>query len=397
MTSLTVFWGAALLLAYAYAGYPLLLALCSRLFGKAPVPPASPGDELPRVSVLVVARDEEEVIAARLANLLALDYPADRLEIVIASDGSSDRTDDIVRCREIQGVRLEAWPEPCGKAAALNRVLPRLSGDIVVLSDANTLFAPDNLRKLVRWFADPAVGVVCGRLHLVDRKTGANVDGLYWRFETALKEREARLNALVGANGANYALRRELFTPIPDRTILDDFVLPLRMRLGSGCRLVFDREAVAAEETAPNIHTEFRRRARIGTGGFQAIGFLWRLLNPKHGWIAFTFLCHKVLRWLCPFFLLALLASNLALAAEPFFRATLAAQVLFHVLAAILPRLRVHARLPRPLRLAVMFQAMNLALLAGFWHWLWEKPSGAWRHSARAYPLLLESDDPTKP
>src|SRR5262249_30950742 len=147
--------------------------------------------------------------------------------------------------------------------------------------------------------------VVCGRLVLTDPATGCNVDSYYWRYETFLKRCEGRLGALLGANGAIYAIRRELYTPIPGNTIVDDFVIPLRAKLRTGCRIVYDGDAVAREETPPNVGAEFHRRSRIGAGGFQSIGLLWRLLNPRSGWVAFTFFSHKILRWVCPFFLVA--------------------------------------------------------------------------------------------
>jgi cellulose synthase/poly-beta-1,6-N-acetylglucosamine synthase-like glycosyltransferase len=261
-----------------------------------------------------------------------------------------------------------------------------VTSDVIVLSDANTFTERDAVRKLARWFVDASVGVVCGKLILVDHATGHNVDGLYWRIETALKTREAQLGALIGGNGAIYALRRAVFVPIPDDTIVDDLVLPLRARLVTGCRLLFDGEAVAVEETAPHVGIEFKRRVRIGTGGFQAIVLLWRLLDPRRGWIALSFFSHKVLRWVCPFFLLALLAANIPLAPHPFYGLVLVIQVAFHTAATVSLRPDVWRRLPRVFRLALMFDTMNLALLVGFWRWRQGGYSGAWQRTDRAVP-----------
>ena len=180
-------------------------------------------------------------------------------------------------------MRLDTLPERRGKAATLNRVVPTLTSEVLVFSDGNTFTEPDSVRKLARWFVDPSIGVVCGKLVLVDSATGHNVDGLYWRIETALKDREAQLGAINGVNGAIYALRRTVFSPLPAGTILDDLVLPLRSRLATGCRLLFDPEAVAFEETAVGVDAEFNRRARIGAGGFQALALLWPLLDPRQG------------------------------------------------------------------------------------------------------------------
>src|SRR5262249_38664493 len=158
-----------------------------------------------------------------------------------------------------------------GKAATLNAAFAELAGDIVLLSDANTFTDATAARNIVRWFADPRVGVVCGRLVLTDPATGGNADSLYWRYETFLKECEGRLGALPGATGGIYAFRRGLYAPIPDDTIVDDFVIPLAAKLRTGCAIVYDRDAVAREETAPDVRAEFRRRSRIGAGGFQSI------------------------------------------------------------------------------------------------------------------------------
>lgn len=392
-----IFWASLLTIAFAYIGYPALIALAARAWGVRPRAALLRDRDLPTVSLLIAAHNEEDVIAARLENALALDYPRDRLEIVVASDGSADGTDDQVRTFAARGVRLDSLAERRGKAATLNRVIPTLKSDVIVLSDANTFTEPDALRRLVRWFVDPTVGVVCGKLILVDHAAGHNVDGLYWRIETAIKAREAQLGALLGANGAIYALRPSVFSPIPDNTIVDDLVLPLKARLTTGCRVLFDETARAVEETAPSVRLEFARRARIGAGGFQAICLLWRLLDPRRGWIALTFFAHKLLRWLCPFLLVALLVASLPLALHPFYGPVLLAQVAFHVVARVSFQPNVWARLPRALRFAVMFDAMNLALLVGFWRWLHGTPSAGWSRTERTLPFAPASIGPTPP
>jgi hypothetical protein len=227
------------------------------------------------------------------------------------------------------------------------------------------------------------VGVACGRLVLTDPVSGGNVDSLYWKYETFLKKCEGRLGALLGANGGIYAIRRELFTPIPDQTIVDDFVIPLLARLLSGCAIVYDRRAVAREETPPTIRSEFHRRSRIGAGGFQSIGLLWRLLHPRHGWVAFTFLSHKIFRWLCPFCMVGLMASNLLLWHRPFFQAALAVQAGFYLASLLAALVPARVRLLRPLRLATMFTGMNAALLVGFWRWLRGNQQAAWKRTLR--------------
>jgi cellulose synthase/poly-beta-1,6-N-acetylglucosamine synthase-like glycosyltransferase len=206
---------------------------------------------------------------------------------------------------------------------------------------------------------------------------------MYWKYETFLKKCESRLGALLGSNGAIYAIRREHYVPIPPSTIVDDFVIPLLVKLKTDLKIVYDAEAVAREETAENVAAEFRRRSRIGAGGFQAIVLLRRLLDPRHGWVAFTFLSHKILRWVCPFFLIGMLLACALLWGRPLYRWLLAAQLAFYLVSPVANWL---PRLPGPLkllRLAAMFTSMNAALLAGFWRWVRGSQKSAWERTAR--------------
>ena len=331
------FWVCFAMIAYAYPGYPLVIRCLAAVFGRRATPPDPAVAELPRVSLLIAAHNEASIIATRIENALAMDYPRDRLEIVIATDGCADRTAEVVRGFADQGVRLFEYPVRRGKATVLNDSIPRLTGEVVILSDANTFTEPEAARRLARWFSDQSVGVVCGRLVLTDPALGSNADGIYWKYETYLKRCEGRLGALLGANGGIYAVRRTCFRPIPTDTIVDDFVLPLQAKLQTGCSIVYDPEAVAQEETPPDIKSEFRRRARIGAGGFQSVGRIWGLLNPAHGWIAFTFFSHKILRWACPLFLLGLLFASVLLWDDPLYRVLLLVQVGFYALSVSVP------------------------------------------------------------
>jgi cellulose synthase/poly-beta-1,6-N-acetylglucosamine synthase-like glycosyltransferase len=224
---------------------------------------------------------------------------------------------------------------------------------------------------------------VSGRLVLTDPRTGRNVDSVYWRYETFLKQCEGRLGGLLGANGAIYAIRRSLFEPLRAGTIVDDFMVPLVARMRSGCRIVYDAHAVAHEETPADLSMEFRRRARIGVGGFQALATLWPLLSPRHGWTAFTFWSHKVMRWISPFLLVAMLLSSLLLISQPLFRIALVAQVAFYASCFVGTMLPPANRVARVLRIFGMFAAMNLALLTGFFRWLVSSQSGIWKRTER--------------
>lgn len=374
---------------YSYLLYPGLIWVFARVFGRPPQAPAI-GAELPTATLLIAAHNEEAVIAQRLRNALAMDYPHGHLQIVVASDGSSDGTAGVVDSFADRGVRLLDYNIRRGKSAVLNAAMTQIDTELVILSDANTQIERDAARNLARWFSDPRVGAVCGRLVLTDPATGKNADGLYWRYETFLKKCEARLGALLGSNGSIYAIRRQLYVPIPPNTIVDDFVIPLLAKLRTNFRIVYDCDAVASEETAADIRGEFQRRARIGAGGFQAIALLWRLMSPARGWLAFAFVSHKVMRWLCPLALLAMLVSSTAAAfTAPAYRLALIAQILFYLAslaAALLPR----ARSLRPLKLATMFTSMNAALAVGFCRWVGGVRSGAWERTARAVEVAAE-------
>jgi hypothetical protein len=224
---------------------------------------------------------------------------------------------------------------------------------------------------------------VCGRLVLTDPATGTNVDSLYWKYETFLKNCESRLGALLGANGAIYAIRRELYAGIRRNTLIDDFVIPLLTRLRTGCSIEYDREAVAYEETPEAMASEFKRRARIGTGGFQSLPLLWTLLNPARGWIAFTYSSHKIARWLCPFFLIGAFAAGLLLSGRHPYDYLLGAQIALYLVAGLGTRLKSPGIASKCLRLTTLFAGMNLALLVGFWRWMTSEPHGAWTRTAR--------------
>jgi len=369
--------------AFAYLGYPVVIFLLSRLFGRSPLPPAVARQELPAVSLLIAAFNEEIDIEARIVNALELEYPEGKLEIAIASDGSTDGTNAIVRRYSSRGVKLFDYEQNAGKTSVLNRSVPQLRGEVVVLSDANTHMAADAILRLAAWFQSADIGVVCGRLVLTDPRTGQNVDSLYWKYETFLKKCESRLGALLGSNGAIYAIRKQLFPVVRPGTLIDDFVIPLEARRSSGCRIVYDTRAVACEETPATIRDEFRRRVRIGAGGFQSIGMLSGLLLPTHGWVALSFFCHKILRWACPFFLLAALAANLLLLDQPLYRWLLVLQAAFYLLAIVGSRIPARPRFLRYLRLPTMFASMNAALFFGFFRWLLKPQTGTWVRTQR--------------
>jgi cellulose synthase/poly-beta-1,6-N-acetylglucosamine synthase-like glycosyltransferase len=372
---MVVFLVSAGVIIYSYAIYPLLLALLPARRGEKPDEPA----EWPSISVLISVYNEEKHISERIENLLALDYPADKLEIIIGSDGSTDRTNDLVGEFTDSRVKLHAFEERGGKPSVLNRLVPQTRGELLAFSDANAMFAPDALRKLVRHFGDPRIGGVCGRLVLHGDNSETD-EGPYWKLETYLKTHESALDSCLGANGAIYAIRKSCWPGIPDNTFVDDFVIGMRVR-ERGVRVIYDTEAVATEELPQSVGHEMTRRIRIGAGDFQALFLCWRSLLPWRGLYVWSFWSHKVLRWFGPFFMIAALVANAALLPHPMFAVLLAVQVTFYLLAIIGSMMR--------RRKFVLFSAphyfvvINLSLLFGFFRLIAGTQQAAWKRTAR--------------
>lgn len=375
---------------YTYVVYPLLLIAISsarqvrsdwQMLSRGRTRRVAEPGELPRVAVLVAAFNEERHIAQRVRNLLEQDYPADRLRIYVGSDASGDRTDEIVRTMACERLRFVPFADRRGKASIINDLAAMADEDVLVLTDANTLFRENAVRQLVRHFESPEVGCVCGELRLLGAG-GENQDHIYWRYERLLKFFESRIGALLGANGGVYALRRRDYAPIPPGTIVDDFWISMQV-VERGYRCVYDPEAVATEGTPERIGDEFWRRVRIGMGNYQAFRRFFGLLDPRRGALAFTFLSHKCLRWFAPHFMVLALACNVALIGEGGYAALLAGHVAFYACAWIGWWYARSGVAPRPLRVPLFFVSMNLALLVGSWKYITARSTGVWARSAR--------------
>ncbi len=388
-----VFWVALLLLAHTYLLYPVSLVAWEALAqAKGALRYLVEGEDrraaprasfAPTVTLLVPAYNEEEVIDAKLDNSLKLDYPAEQTQILVGSDGSTDDTERLVLARQDGRIALSEAARG-GKVAVLNRCIPMARGEIVVLTDANTEIDPKAIKRLVRHFEDPSVGAVVGRLRLYNRINREFEESLYWTYETWLKLYEGRHGAVLGANGGLYAIRRTAFEQLPPSTVVDDFVIPLRL-LARGQRVLFDPEAVAYEETTEDYGKEFARRARIGAGDFASLSLLGGLLNPRRGFVAYAFWSHKLLRWCAPLLLAAMLLANLMLAAHSnFYRLLLLGQLGFYGLALLGGRPGLRGALRRAAGLARYFVSMNLALLVGFWRFLRGSQGAAWERTARS-------------
>ncbi len=355
-----IFWFSFITLVYIYAGYPLLVMLLARIAGRIPEHQAI----TPSVSLLIPAYNEKAHIQQKLRNSLALDYPKDRLEIIVANDGSSDRTEAIARAFESQGVRILSMAANMGKTRMLGQAVPQLKGEIVVFSDASSELATDSLRMIVRSFADPKVGCVSGlyRLKPAEDSRGHG-EGLYWKYETAIKTNESKLHSILGAHGAFYAIRRNLFTALEGDTINDDYLIPMHI-VRQGFRAVYDPQARSWELELASVQGEFARRRRIAAGNCQQMFTLRGMLSPVYGWVAFCFFSHKVLRTLAPLLLVALFVSAFFLPA-PYWWILLAGQALLYVGAYAGYRLQQQGRTLKLLSPLTYFCLGNLAMFMG--------------------------------
>lgn len=356
-----LYWSSLGLVLYTYAGYPLLIGTLARLRPRR----SRAADIEPTVSVVLAVHNEEASIATKLDNLLGLRYPADKLQVVVVSDASTDATEAIVarhadrHPRRVVLVRLES---KSGKAEALNRGMERASGEVVVFCDARQRVEPDALRALVPHFADPTVGAVSGELQLA----GERGPGVYWRYEKLIRAAEGRVDSVVGATGALYAIRRHLFQEIPAGTLLDDVYTPMQIVL-QGYRVLFEPGARVHDQEA-ELKGEFSRKARTLAGNFQLVRLLPRLLNPLRNRLFVQFVSHKLLRLACPFALATLFASNVVLVGTgapgwPLYVATLVGQLAAYGLA--IKGAVEGEQAGRAARVSHTFVVLNLAAVEG--------------------------------
>lgn len=368
MTAVVIFWASCGVLGYTLVGYPAALALWARLWPRA----AKRGNETPSVTVVLVAHDEAPRISARLENLLALDYPPERLTIMICSDGSSDETVALARACNDPRVAVLAFERRRGKAAVLDDAVPKASGEIVVFADARQRFDRAAVRALVAPFSDPRVGAVSGELCFEagpDASTvGAGV-GSYWRYEKLIRRAESAVDSSVGATGAIYAIRQRLFEAIPETTILDDVLIPMSI-VRAGYRTLFEPTARAYDHVAGTAGEEFARKVRTIAGTFQLFSRHPWLLDPLRNRLWLQTVSHKLLRLLGPLALISALLANLLLLALPFYRAAFAAQVLLYGAALWeqnRPRLERRGRFARLLMgVPYAFCLLQAATLIGF-------------------------------
>ena len=328
-----LFWMSLLFVAYAYVGYPVVLYVWSRVRPR----PVSRAPYEPFVTVVVAAHNESRHLQAKIRNIRALDYPRDRLRVIVSLDGCTDASAERVQQEAGPDLELVCLPEQKGKAVALSAAFARATGDVLVMADARQRIDTGALRALLAPMADPEVGVVSGELVLTDgrgRECGEGV-GLYWRYEKKVRALEAQVHSVIGATGALYAVRRELVEPLPEGTLLDDVLVPMRAVL-QGRRCVFEPAARVYDRVACCADAEYLRKVRTLAGNFQLLTLEPRLLSPAHNPVWLQLVSHKVARLLVPYALVTLFVSNAVLAASsPLYGTALVLQAVFYALAAL--------------------------------------------------------------
>jgi cellulose synthase/poly-beta-1,6-N-acetylglucosamine synthase-like glycosyltransferase len=373
-----VFWVSLALIAYTVGCYPLLMWVVCRGRRRAP----ARLDDPPQVSLIVAAYNEEIVLEAKIENSLRLDYPPERLEIIIASGGSTDSTLEIARRYESRGVRALDLPAKRGKASAVNDAAAVSAGAVLCLSDANVMLRPDALQKLVAPLADARIGAVTADVRLEsDQSDFGAGESLYYKLERAVQLGESRFGSVMGVDGGLYVIRRELFQPLAADTILDDFVTSMNVSRQHR-RIVYEPDAIATENGTPSWKDEFRRRVRVMVGAVQSIkrGKWPPLSRPVEVW---QYLSHKLLRWVQPVSLLLLLVSSGWLwSAGPLYKVILGVQLAFYVIAVaalVSPRLRNTRIGGVPFYFTMSHAAMLIGLVKG----LITRPSGVWTRTPR--------------
>jgi cellulose synthase/poly-beta-1,6-N-acetylglucosamine synthase-like glycosyltransferase len=359
-----VFWLSFFLLAYVYVGYPILLGLLAKLF---PRNHRSQEGFLPSITILISAYNEATVIGDKIENTLRLDYPKSLLEIIVVSDCSSDGTDKIVSEYAARGVRLIRQNVRRGKSCGLNLAVSQARGEVVVFSDANAMYRCDALQNFARHFADPKIGYVVGNAQYLEGllvSQSARSEGLYGRLEIWLKRKESQFDSVVGGDGAIYAIRRELYSPLLS-TDINDFVNPLQI-IARGYRGLFDSSIVCFERAADTFGQEFRRKVRIVSRALNAVrrvpGVLNPLRNPRHFWMLAS---HKLLRWLGAFFLMSALLASLMQSSEAFYLWAAVGQIAFYLIALTGWRMQGRSQSLKLVSLVFYFCVVNLASLIG--------------------------------
>ena len=393
LTLKILFWACLLIVFYTYLGYGILLYIIirlRRLFKGTPLKAVMPQDEeLPTMTLMICAYNEEDVVAEKMENTLAIDYPKDKLRIMWVTDGSNDHTNELLSA--YPEVDIVFSPERRGKTAALKHGLRELQTRYVAFTDANTMINTGALREIARLFCDPTVGCVSGEKRVAARKAGemaAEGEGLYWKYESTLKRWDSELYSAMGAAGELYAIDPDLCRDVPDEALLDDFMMSMYV-VQAGKRIAYTADAYAMEYGSANIYEESKRKRRIAAGGLQSIWWLRSMLNPfRQPLVTFQYVSHRVLRWsITPIAMVLLLLVNIALVAigaGSFYTVMLIGQALFYLAAILGWLLNRYGYKNKLLYTAYYFVFMNFNVFRGMAYLKSHGKSGAWEKAKRS-------------
>jgi cellulose synthase/poly-beta-1,6-N-acetylglucosamine synthase-like glycosyltransferase len=389
-----LFWVLAFIVVYTYVGYGILLYLIikiRRIFKIGKKSNTDPNYQ-PDVTLFISAYNEKDYVDGKMKNSMELDYPKDKLHIVWVTDGSDDGTPEILK--QYNNVTVHHLPERNGKISAMNRGMKFIKTPIVIFSDANTMLGNESIKRIINLFATPTVGCVSGEKRIINKETDAASgagEGLYWKYESALKKWDAELYSVVGAAGELFAIRTELYKDVEKDTLLDDFVISLRVAQ-DGYTIQYDPEAYAIETASANVKEELKRKIRISAGGIQSVVRLRSLLNIfKYGTLSFQYISHRVLRWtLTPACLLALIPLGFALAYNEgilnfgLYSTLFWLQLLFYIAALTGWFLENRSTRIKILFVPYYFFIMNLSVVLGFFRYMKKSQSVNWERAKRA-------------
>ena len=393
LTLKILFWLCLFIVFYTYLGYGILLYLIIRLKrlvkGKPQTIAMPTDDALPTMTLMICAYNEQDIVAEKMQNTRALDYPKDKFRVMWVTDGSNDRTNELLAA--YPEVDIVFSPERRGKTAALKHGLCEVKTQYVAFTDANTMINPGAMKEIARQFTDKTVGCVSGEKRVAARQEGemaAEGEGLYWRYESTLKKWDSELYSTMGAAGELYAMDPTLCRDVPDNALLDDFMMSMYV-VDEGHRIAYAPDAYALEYGSADIHEESKRKRRIAAGGLQSVWWLRRMLNPfRQPTVAFQYISHRVLRWtVTPFAMIILLLSNIALVAlgaDTFFTIVLILQLLFYLAALLGYLLNERGHKNKLLFTAYYFVFMNLNVFRGMTYLKSHSNSGTWEKAKRS-------------
>jgi len=385
MVLLEIFlWLCIFIFCFNYFLYPLIIIALSKVLTDKHLDNIDELYTLPKVSLIIAAYNEEKVIRGKIENSLKLLYPEDKFEIIVVSDGSNDETHNIVRSYSDYNVISLHDNERNGKSAALNRGVEISTGEIIVFSDANNDFSENAITKLIQHFSDETVGAVTGAKHIYDGddRESAQGDGLYWKYESAIKKAESHLGSITSGDGEIFAVRKSLFKPINKNLINDDASITFDI-VKSGYRVLYEPEAGSYEDASIDLIDDFHVKVRMTAGGYQTIKHEFNYLFPPKSTFSIQFICHKVLRWLAPHFLLVIFILSLLLSSNNFYLLLFLAQIIFYSIALYGWKNRKLNNLPSYIYITMYFTLMNTALFYGFLRHLKGNQKVQWRKAER--------------